>query len=408
MMKYKKEQKKSTDGWNIDARTLIEACRKEGKRIRAYVRVSSEGQDYFRQIQAMVAAGVHRTEIYEEKQSGKDFERKMFQKMLCDLQAGDLVVFKELDRMGRNMKEMNRLIVEMTCEKSVQIAFLDDPLLNRTQEQSSTGFLLSNLMCLVQSYIAEQERCAILKRTAEGRKIAMEKGIVFGRPEYAVPEAFREIQDDILSRTISYSAAKSRLGVNYRTLKKWIRIARREKLLDILTCRKQALEHILESFPIHDAGTGESFPVGDAGTEESFPTCDARTGEAFRSLKDQMRVILASLSGLSETIRKGSVRAPEFDENGLLLERKIQGKESELDAKVTEWEMQATELVHRADKLIRIAEEKGLVPTKTDEADPCAKAKGLALTKPDDADPNAGSAEDKKEGQRNTPSDRNL
>lgn len=233
-------------GMNLDVRAMIGACKKT---VYAYARVSTDVQDCQRQYEAFEEVGIDRGHTYTDKVSGKDFERPAFRELMEKVQPGDLIVCKSLDRFGRNVREIDRQIYDITCEKKVGIAFIDSPMLNRTSDQSTLGYMVTSMMYLMQSFAAETERNLILQRTAEGRKIAMENGVVFGRPPFEASDKFWEMKDGILDGTISNNRAKKELGINHRTLKKWIRIARKQKIGAALDAKISELMDTVEAWP---------------------------------------------------------------------------------------------------------------------------------------------------------------
>ena len=140
-----------------------------------YVRVSTKEQNEARQISSMEESGVEK--IYIDKQSGKDFNRPEYQRMISELKKGDVVVLHSLDRLGRNYDEIIKERSKITKEIEADIIVLDMPLLNTTISQNDlTGRFMADLVLQILSYVSETERQNIKKRQAEGIAIAKDNG----------------------------------------------------------------------------------------------------------------------------------------------------------------------------------------------------------------------------------------
>lgn len=126
--------------------------------------------------------GIKKCNIYSEKQSGKDFDRGEYQKLLKKLKQGDVLVVKNIDRLGRNYREVIKQWQFISQDINADIIVLDMPILNTTQHKDLIGTLISDIVLQLLSYVAESERINIKQRQAEGITIAKEKGIQFGRP----------------------------------------------------------------------------------------------------------------------------------------------------------------------------------------------------------------------------------
>ena len=156
--------------------------------------------------------------MYIDKQSGKNFDRKNYQKMIKKLKSGDEIYIKSIDRLGRNYEEIIEHWYYLTKIKNVEIIVLDFPLLDtRNQTNGITGKLISDLFLQILSYVAQIERENIKQRQAEGIKIAKEKGIKFGRPTLPIPKEFEEIYKSYLKGQISKRAGAKCLGTNHVT-----------------------------------------------------------------------------------------------------------------------------------------------------------------------------------------------
>ncbi|MGN1249916.1 MAG: recombinase family protein [Candidatus Spyradocola sp.] len=161
----------------------------EGK-IFGYIRVSTKEQNEDRQIIALKGAGVPEKYIYIDKQSGKDFDRPQYQKMLRKMKKDDLLYIKSIDRLGRNYCEILEQWRLLTKEKCVDIVVLDMPLLDTRRGKDLLGTFLGDIVLQVLSFVAENERTNIHQRQAEGIAAAKARGIRFGRPPSPLPENF--------------------------------------------------------------------------------------------------------------------------------------------------------------------------------------------------------------------------
>lgn len=173
----------------------------------AYARVSTKEQNLERQIEAFKKYDVTEKNIYFDKDSGKDFNRKNYIKLIKKLKKGDLLIIKSIDRLGRNydmiVDEWNFIINKIEAD----ILVIDIPLLDtRNQSTTLTNKLIYNLVLQILSYVAENERNNIRQRQAEGIKIAKEKGIKFGRPKKDIHK-YKHIFDDYLNKKITSKEA---------------------------------------------------------------------------------------------------------------------------------------------------------------------------------------------------------
>lgn len=209
-------------GMFIDARRMVRDCRGT---VYGYMRVSTINQDCERQNEALEALGIPSERIFMDKKSGKDFDRPGFQALLECIQEGDLVVIKTLDRFGRSVKEIQEQLWHITNQKKVSVAFIDSPFLNHSENLPPMAFMLSNMMYLIFSFSAEIERLLIIARTDEGRKIAKQNGVRFGRKPLPVPVEFWKMRDQISDGTLTKTAAARKLGIDRKTLYKWLREA---------------------------------------------------------------------------------------------------------------------------------------------------------------------------------------
>ena len=162
-------------------------------KIYGYVRVSSQEQNEDRQLIAMAEAGVARGNILIDKQSGKDFERPNYKRLMKKLRPGDTLIIKSIDRLGRNYEEIQNQWRIITKEKKVDIVVIDMPLLDTRRDKNLLGTFISDLVLQLLSFISENERTTIRQRQAEGIAVAKKRGVRFGRPTKEAPPDFDEI-----------------------------------------------------------------------------------------------------------------------------------------------------------------------------------------------------------------------
>ena len=158
-----------------------------------YVRVSSTDQNEDRQMIALSEVGVPKKNIFMDKQSGKDFERPQYQKLLKKIKPGDLLYVLSIDRLGRNYEEIQKQWRIITKEKNVDVCVIDMPLLDTRQGKDLMGTFIADLVLQILSFVAQSERENIKKRQAEGIAAAKAKGVRFGRPEKNVPDNFENL-----------------------------------------------------------------------------------------------------------------------------------------------------------------------------------------------------------------------
>ena len=158
-----------------------------------YIRVSSRDQNEDRQLLAIRELAVSERNIFVDKQSGKDFERPEYQKMVRRFQKDDLLYIKSIDRLGRNYSEILEQWRILTKEKGVDIVVLDMPMLDTRRGKDLIGTFLSDIVLQVLSFVAENERANIRQRQAEGIAAAKARGIRFGRVPKPLPENFSQV-----------------------------------------------------------------------------------------------------------------------------------------------------------------------------------------------------------------------
>lgn len=182
--------------------------------IYAYARVSAKDQNLQRQFAAFQEFGIEKRRIFSEKESGKDFERKEYKRLLKRLKSGDLLVINSIDRLGRNysriIEEWNRI----TNVIGADILVLDMPLLDtRTKTETLVGKFISDIVLQVLSFVAENERENNKIRQSEGIKAAKAKGVRFGRPSFLYSEEFLSVVNDYLCKRIKLKTALQRLDI---------------------------------------------------------------------------------------------------------------------------------------------------------------------------------------------------
>lgn len=184
-----------------------------------YVRVSTREQNEQRQIIAMKEHGIDAARIFMDKQSGKDFERKNYKRLLQKLKSGDTLVIKSIDRLGRNYEEILEQWRCITKEKQAAIVVLDMPLLDTRQTRDLTGTLIADLVLQLLSYVAQTERESLRQRQAEGIAAAKARGVRFGRAPMPLPENFRAVCQRWESGEITGTAAAKECGMPLSTFR---------------------------------------------------------------------------------------------------------------------------------------------------------------------------------------------
>ncbi len=187
----------------------------------AYIRVSSKEQNEERQRSAMREYGVPAENIILDKQSGKDFERQGYKKLLKKLRPGDTLIIKSIDRLGRNYHEILEQWRILTKEKRAAIVVLDMPLLDTQQNRDLTGVLIADIVLQLLSYVAETERKFIRQRQAEGIAAARARGCNLGRRPKERPQEFEAVKAAWKNGEISARCAARYLKINHMTFKRW-------------------------------------------------------------------------------------------------------------------------------------------------------------------------------------------
>lgn len=183
--------------------------------IYAYIRVSTKYQKIDRQYEEIKEFVSNSKYIYIDKESGKDFNRTNYQKMIRKLKINDLLIIKSIDRLGRNYQMIIEEWTRITKQIGADIKVLDTPLLDtRNEGKNLVGKFISDVVLQVLSFVAENERINIKERQAEGIKIAKEKGIKFGRPKVVLPPNANKIIDKYISKEITNIEAAKLIGVS--------------------------------------------------------------------------------------------------------------------------------------------------------------------------------------------------
>ncbi len=196
-----------------------------------YIRVSTREQNEDRQVIALGEAGVSDRNIYMDKQSGKDFDRPQYKKLLQKLKKDDLLYIKSIDRLGRNYEEILRQWRILTKVKGIDIVVLDMPLLDTRRVKDLMGTFLSEIVLQLLSFVAENERVKIRQRQAEGIAAAKARGIHFGRPPKPLPENFHENYQRWKGGAITGTAAAKACGMPLATFRYRAEIYEKTQLL---------------------------------------------------------------------------------------------------------------------------------------------------------------------------------
>lgn len=172
-------------------------------KIYGYVRVSSTDQNEERQLIALYEKGVSAENVFMDKQSGKDFNRPQYKRLVQRLKTGDLLYILSIDRLGRNYEEIQAQWKIITKEKGVDVCVIDMPLLDTRQGKDLMGTFIADLVLQILSFVAQSERENIRKRQEEGIAAAKARGVKFGRPEKALPEDFGKLVSEWEKKKLS-------------------------------------------------------------------------------------------------------------------------------------------------------------------------------------------------------------
>ena len=186
-----------------------------------YVRVSAKDQNVERQIDAMHEAGLQDKRIFIEKQSGKDFDRPIYLRLLKKLRPGDVLFVKSIDRLGRNYNEILEQWRVITKEKEAAIVVLDMPLLDTRSNRDLTGTLIADIVLQLLSYVAQTEREFIKQRQAEGIAAAKARGVKFGHPLNPLPPDLDAVVTEYMTGAFTSREAARRLGISQTKFLQW-------------------------------------------------------------------------------------------------------------------------------------------------------------------------------------------
>lgn len=182
-----------------------------------YARVSTVNQNEDRQIHELVKYGVQKKNIYVDKQSGKDFQRPAYLRMIKRLKQGDILIIKSIDRLGRDYHELQEEWRIITHKKKADIIVLDMPLLDTTRNKDLLGTFIADLVLQVFSFVAENERINIRQRQAEGIAAAKKRGVKFGRPPIPVPDNFEDVYMRLKDKKITVEQAAKECNMSMVT-----------------------------------------------------------------------------------------------------------------------------------------------------------------------------------------------
>lgn len=185
-------------------------------KIYGYMRVSSREQNEDRQRIALLEMGVPEKNIFMDKLSGKNFERPQYKKLMKKLDGNSVLFVKSIDRLGRNYKDLNEQWRIITKEKGADIVVIDMPLLDTRREKNLLGTLISDIVLVLLSYVAENERMNIKQRQAEGIA-AKARGVKFGRPPLRLPDNFHQVHKEWREGKISVTQAAKACGLPQST-----------------------------------------------------------------------------------------------------------------------------------------------------------------------------------------------
>ena len=193
----------------------------------AYIRVSTKDQNIARQLAALESYRIPENNVYIDYQSGKDFDRPEYKKLLRKLKKGDLLIIKSIDRLGRNYNEILLQWQHITKDIQADILVLDMELLDtRTKDNGLTGTLIADLVLQILAYVAQTERDYIRQRQAEGIAAAKAEGRQFGRKPIPLPYGFEALYASWLAGEISTRQAAEKLGISHST---FFRICRKKQ-----------------------------------------------------------------------------------------------------------------------------------------------------------------------------------
>lgn len=191
----------------------------EGQKIYGYLRVSTREQKEDRQRIALMDIGIPQNRIYMDRQSGKDFDRPQYKRLLKKLGQGCVLYVKSIDRLGRNYKDLTEQWRIITREKGADIVVLDMPLLDTRRDKNLLGTFISDIVLALFSYVAENERENIRQRQAEGIAAARKRGVHFGRPSKPLPDNFDPVYQAWKAGSLRTAEAAAECGMPLSTFR---------------------------------------------------------------------------------------------------------------------------------------------------------------------------------------------
>ncbi len=194
-----------------------------------YIRVSSIDQNEDRQRIELSKVGVDKANIYLDKQSGKDFHRPAYERMLKEISEGDLLYILSIDRLGRNYEEIQKQWRVLTKDIGIDICVIDMPLLDTRNGKDLMGTFIADLVLQILSFVAQNERENIKKRQEQGIAAAKKRGVRFGRPEATVPENFSQLVKAWEKKEIGLSDVLAKCNMSEATFYRRLREMRASK-----------------------------------------------------------------------------------------------------------------------------------------------------------------------------------
>ena len=197
-----------------------------------YIRVSTKQQKIDRQLEEIKNAGIEEKNIFIDKESGKDFNRKNYQRLVKKLKKGDLVIIKSIDRLGRNYQMIIDEWSKITKAIGADIKVLDMPLLDTSAKDNNLiGMFISDIVLQILSFVAENERKSIKERQAEGIRLAKQKGVKFGRPSKQLPLNYKSVLLKYTQKKIDITDAMFELNISRSTFYKIAKSCKRRQTL---------------------------------------------------------------------------------------------------------------------------------------------------------------------------------
>lgn len=196
-----------------------------------YIRVPSVDQNEDRQLIALRGRGIPERNIFMDKQSGKDFDRPQYKRMVKKLKPGDLLCVLSIDRLGRNYEEIQDQWRRLTKEIGADVSVIDMPLLDTRNGKDLMGTFIADLVLQILSFVAQNERENIRKRQAQGIAAAKARGVRFGRPPRPLPENYHSAYQRWKAGAITGTAAAKECGMPLSTFRYRAEIYEKAKLL---------------------------------------------------------------------------------------------------------------------------------------------------------------------------------